>query len=66
MGATAHDAVPDLERVLEDADFEVRKFAARSILQIRGTNLVDEPLKQRVNQIQLEVAQRGPTNATNR
>jgi len=64
--ATPQQAVPDLERALEDADILIRAWAAHALLRIRGTNLADGPVKQRVNQIQLEAAQRGPTNVTNR
>ena len=66
MEATAQDAVPDLERALVDADSKVRSSAAKAILRIRGTNLADGPVKQLVNQIQLEAAQREHSHVTNR
>jgi HEAT repeat protein len=66
MGVMAHIAVPDLERALEDADSKVRSSAAKAIMRIRGTNLADGPVKQRLNQIEFEVAERELSYATNR
>jgi HEAT repeat protein len=63
---SVQDAVPDLEQALVDADSEVRSSAAKALWRIGGTNLADGPVKQLVNQIQLQATDRERSRATNR